>query len=213
VSTITRWIAAACVLAGALAFAQQDGWRRLDNGKDFTGWKIGGDPSTWTIKDGAFVSHGPTSHLFYDGPVMTHKFQNFELKVDVMTEPHSNGGVYFDTEFQDSGFPKKGFEVQVNNTHSDPVKTGSLYHVKDLNAADINGIVADNQWFEEDITVMNKTVTIKLNGHEMVSWTQPENWQGTRDFALRRVAAGTIALQGHDPNSTVYYKNIRIRPM
>ena len=129
------------------------------------------------------------------------------------TEPNSNGGVYFDTEFQDSGFPKKGFEVQVNNTHSDPIKTGSLYHVKDLSATDIAGVVADNTWFEEDITVIGKNVSIKLNGKEVVNWTEPANWQGTHDFALRRLAAGAIALQGHDPSSTVYYKNIRIKPM
>ena len=213
-STSSRFLAAAAlVFGGLLAYAQQDGWYRLDNGKDLTNWKIGGDQSSWTVRDGAFVSHGPTSHLFYDGPVMGHKFQNFELKVDVMTAPGSNGGVYFDTEFQGSGFPQKGFEVQVNNTHTDPIKTGSLYHVKDVGAKDIAGIVGDNQWFEEDITVMDKTVTIKLNGHEIVSWTEPANWQGTRDQALRRIAAGTIALQGHDPNSTVWYKNIRIKPL
>ena len=209
----TLFAAGLACAAFALAQPQGDGWYRLDNGKDFTNWKIGGDPSTWTMKDGAFVSHGPASHLFYDGPVMAHNFQNFELKVDVMTEPNSNGGVYFHTAFQDKGFPNKGFEVQVNNTHGDPIKSGSLYHVKDLGAKDIAGLVADNQWFEEDISVQGQTVVIKLNGHEVVNWTQPPNWQGTHDFALRKLATGTIALQGHDPNSTVYYKNIRIKPM
>ena len=71
---------AAVALAGLTAFAQQDGWSRLDNGKDFTNWKIGGEKSSWTIQDGAFVSHGPVSHLLYDGPLNGHKFQNFELK-------------------------------------------------------------------------------------------------------------------------------------
>jgi hypothetical protein len=31
------------------------------------------------------------------------------------------------TEFQERGFPAKGFEIQVNNSYErDPVKTGSL---------------------------------------------------------------------------------------
>jgi hypothetical protein len=139
---------------------------------------------------------------------------NFELRVDVMTEPGANGGVYFDTEFQDSGFPKKGFEVQVNNTHADHIKSGSLYHVVDIGADDIKGLVEDNKWFTEDILVQGKTVTIKLNEKQVVKWTQPGDWAGTRDFAERRIGAGyTIALQGHDPRSIVHYKNIRIKPL
>src|SRR5258708_7670822 len=133
--------------------------------------------------------------------------------VGVMRYGVSNGGVYFHTEYQDAGFPKKGFEVQVNNTHGDPIKTGSLYHVKDIGADDIKGIVKDNEWFTEDILVQNATVTIKLNGKEVVKWTQPSDWTGGREGAGRSLSRGTIALKGHDPKSTVYYKNIRIKPL
>ena len=133
--------------------------------------------------------------------------------VDVMTRPGSNGGVYFHTEFQDKGSPRKGFEVQVNNTHGDTDKTGSLYHVKDIGAEDIKGITQDNEWFTEDITVVDKTVTIKLNGKEVVNWTQSADWNRGREGPGRVIGHGTIALQGHDPKSTVYYKNIRIKPL
>jgi len=200
------------LLAAPAAFAQ-DGWIRLFNGKDFTDWKVGGDQTSFTIKDGALVANGPVAHAFYDGPVLNHDFKNFELMVDVMTAPNSNGGVYFHTEFQDRGFPKKGFEVQVNNTHGDPIKSGSLYHVKDIGAADIEGIVKDNEWFTEDIIVKDSDVTIKLNGKEVVKWTQPADWNGGREGPGRVISHGTIALQGHDPKSTVYYKNIRIKPL
>ena len=67
-------------------------------------------------------------HLFYDGSVMNHVFRNFDLRLDVATRIRSNGGVYVLTEFQDSGFPAKGFEIQVNNSHTDRIRTGSLYH-------------------------------------------------------------------------------------
>ncbi len=50
-----------------------------------------------------------------------------------MTRPNSNGGVYVLTEFEEGrqrprvrDFPSKGFEIQVNNTYRDPIKTGSL---------------------------------------------------------------------------------------
>jgi hypothetical protein len=194
------------------AFAAGD-WISLFNGKDFTGWKVGGDQDSFRVKDGALVANGQVAHAFYDGPVGNHDFKNFELMVDVMTAPNSNGGVYFHTEFQDRGFPRKGFEVQVNNTHRDPVKTGSLYHVKDVGINDIKEIVKDNEWFTEHIIVQDNTVIIKLNGKEVVNWTQPADWNGGREGPGRVLSHGTIALQGHDPNSTVHYKNIRIKPL
>jgi hypothetical protein len=201
------------LLAAAPAAFAQGGWISLFNGKDFTGWKIGGDKSTFTIKNGAMVAKGPVAHAFYDGPVQNHDFKNFELMVDVMTAPNSNGGIYFHTEFQETGFPRKGFEVQVNTTHRDPIKSGSLYHVKDIGENEIKGITKDDEWFTEHIIVQDKNVRIKLNGKEVVNWTQPADWNGGREGAGRVLGHGTIAFQGHDPNSTVYYKNVRIKPL
>jgi len=194
------------------AFAE-DAWVSLFNGKDSADWKVGGNQASFQIKDQALVANGPVAHAFYVGPVQNHDFKNFELMVEVKTAPGSNGGVYFHTEFQDGGFPRKGFEVQVNNTHSDPVKTGSLYHVKDIGAEDIRGITRDDEWFTEHIIVQDQTVTIQLNGKEVVKWTQPLDWNGGREGPGRVLGHGTIALQGHDPKSTVYYKNIRIKPL
>ena len=62
----------------------QGGWISLFNGKDFTGWKVGGDQDTFQIQDGALVANGPFAHAFYDGSVNRHDFKNFELMVDVM---------------------------------------------------------------------------------------------------------------------------------
>ena len=189
----------------------EPGWTELFNGKDFTGWKVSGNQDTFKIVDGALVANGPPAHAFYDGPFMNHAFRNFELKVDVMAKNNSNGGVYVLTEFQDKGFPRKGFEIQVNNTYArDPVKTGSLYHVMDVTEA----LPKDDEWFTEHIIVQGNTITVNVNGKETVKWTQPADWAGGREGAGRAMAGpGTIALQGHDPNSTVYYKNIRIKPL
>jgi hypothetical protein len=208
--TMKRLILMLTLAAVPAAFGQT-GWVSLFNGNDFSGWKIGGNQSSFQIKDGAMVANGPVAHAFYDSPVANHDFRNFELMVDIMTAPNSNGGVYFHTEFQERGFPRKGFEVQVNNTHRDPVKTGSLYHVSDIGAEEIKGLVKDNEWFTEHIVVQGNTVTISLNGKQVVKWTQPPDWNGGREGPGRVLGHGTIALQGHDPNSTVHYKNIRIK--
>jgi hypothetical protein len=202
---------ASLLLAASLCAFAQDGWVSLFNGKDLSGWKVNENQQTFTIKDGAIVSHGQRSHCFYMGDVGNHDFKNFELKVDVMTEPGSNGGIYFHTAYQDASWPEKGFEVQVNNSHTDKIKSGSLYHVKDIGIDDIKDIVKDNEWFTEHIVVKGDTVTISLNGKQVVQWTQPADWKGSPDFAGRRIDHGTIALQGHDPKSTVHYKNIQIK--
>ena len=196
-------------LVGALAQApaNEAGFVQLFNGKDFTGWKIS-NPASFTIQDGAIVANGSAGHAYYDGPVGT-TFRNFELKIDVMTKPNSNGGVYVMTEFKEKGWPSKGFEVQVNNTYKDPVKSGSLYHVSDIFEAPAK----DNEWFTEHIIVQGDTITVKVNDKEVVRWTQPADWNGGREGPGRRLGPGTIALQAHDPGSTVYYKNIRIKPL
>src|SRR5436190_20848200 len=92
---ISRIVAVA--LAAALqtaAPAIEPGFTSLFNGKDFTGWKIGGPAESFTIQDGAIVAKGATSHCYYDGSFLNHSFRNFELTVDVMTRAGSNGGVY-----------------------------------------------------------------------------------------------------------------------
>src|SRR5579863_9485062 len=128
--------------------AAENGFVSLFNGKDLTGWKVNENPDSFSVRDGAIVAHGPRSHCFYVGDFHKHLFRDFELKVDVLTLPGANGGVYIDTEFLDKGFPLKGFEVQVNNTYvRDPRKTGSLYQVKDNGAE----VAKDNQWFTEYI--------------------------------------------------------------
>jgi hypothetical protein len=193
----------------ALPLAAADGgWTSLFNGKDLTGWKPNENLATFSVKDGAIVAHGPRSHCFYTGDFHNHTFKDFELMVDIMTLPGANGGVYVQTEYQDHGWPGRGFEVQVNNTYKgDPRRTGSLYEVKDNGAE----VAKDNQWFTEDIVARGDTITIKVDGKLVAQWTQPASWNGTNDFPGRRIGAGTIALQGHDAGSTVYYKNIRIK--
>jgi Domain of Unknown Function (DUF1080) len=189
--------------------AVEPGFTSLFNGKDFTGWKLSNEAS-WTIEDGAIKANGTPGHAFYDGPFRNHLFRNFELKVDVMTRAGSNGGIYVLTEFQEKGFPRKGFEIQVNNSHTDRIRSGSLYHVQDV--LDTSP-AKDDEWFTEHIIVKDNTITVRVNDKQVVQWTQPAEWATDPKFAKRLMSPGTIALQAHDPGSTVYYKNIRIKPL
>lgn len=195
----------AIVAASVQSFAE-DGFKRLDDGKSFKGWKKAAEnEDSWTVEDGAFKAHGNRAHLFYTGD--DKPFVNFELKVDVMTKKNSNGGIYFHTKYQKEGWPKYGFEVQVNNTYEkDPRKTGSLYAVKDVNPAPAK----DDVWFTEHVIVQGNKVTIKVDGKTVVEYTEPEGTKAGKQFT-RKLDKGTFALQAHDPGSIVYFKNIRVK--
>ena len=189
--------------------ATEPGFTQLFNGKDWTDWKVA-NPDSFKIENGAIVANGTPGHAYYDGPFMNHTFRNFELKVDVMTRANSNGGIFIMTEFQEKGWPAKGFEIQVNNTYAkDPIKTGSLYQVVNINEPPAK----DDEWFTEHIIVKDDTITVRVNDKQLVSWTQPKDWAGSKQFAGRVIGPGTIALQAHDAGSTVYYRNIRIKPL
>ena len=189
--------------------ASGDGWISLFDGKSLDGWKVGENASTFSVENGTIIAHGNTAHLFYEGGVKDHNFKNFEFKADVMTEPGSNSGIYFHTQYQEGGWPSKGYEVQVNNSHTDWRRTGSLYAVQDIKEV----YVKDNEWYTESFSVQGKRVIIKINDKVVVDYTEPENVQRPADMAGRIISNGTFALQGHDPKSKVYFKNIMVRPL
>jgi hypothetical protein len=183
----------------------ESGFVSLFDGKTFNGWKPAEEnTNTWKIEDGALVTHGNRCHLYYVGDEKP--FRNFELKVDVMTEPHANGGIYFHTQYQPIGWPKQGFESQVNNSHSDWKRTGSLYDVANLG----NTPARDNEWWTQDIIVSGNKVTVKINNVIVLEYSEPPGVQPGKEFT-RKLGSGTFALQAHDPKSVVRYKNIRVK--
>ena len=194
------------LLFASSSHTPQDGWVSLFDGKSLTNWKVGENATTFSVENGTIVAHGPTAHLFYEGDMHQHNFKNFEFKANVMTTPGSNSGIYFHTEYQDSSWPKKGYEVQVNNSHTDWRRTGSLYAVQDVKEV----YAKDNEWFTEYFKVEGKHVIVKINDKTVVDYTEPGNVKRDAGSEGRILSNGTFALQGHDPNSKVYFKNIMV---
>jgi hypothetical protein len=202
---LTIFGTAISILASASgARAQEDGFVSLMDGKTFNGWKLAEEnPGTWKIEDGAFVAAGERCHLFYEGDGKP--FKNFHLKVEVMTEPNSNGGIYFHTKYQARDWPRGGFECQVNNTHSDWKKTGSLYDV-------VNQAVSpsqDKKWWIQEIIVQGNNVRVVIDGKRIFEYNEPPGAQ--KGAFERKLGEGTFALQAHDPKSVIRYKNIRVK--
>ena len=190
------------------AFSQKKdkGFVSLFDGKTFTGWKVNEEhPATFSIENGTIKVAGDRTHLFYEGAVGNHNFKNFELKLKAKTLPGSNSGIFIHTVYQATGWPDKGYEVQVNQTHEDWRKTGSLYSFSDVK----ENLAKDNEWYEYDITVKDKRVIIKINNKVAVDYTEPDTLPESR--GLKRLSSGTIAFQGHDPKSVAYFKDIKVK--
>ena len=201
---LTGLLALAASVQGFAAEAEE-GFVSIFDGKTFEGWKPAAEnEKTWKIEDGAFVTHGERCHLFYVGDPKP--FKDFEFKADVMTEPGANGGIYFHTKYQASGWPKYGFETQVNNTHADWKKTGSLYDVVNVRES----AAQDQKWWTQHIIVRGNHVIVKVDGKTVVDYTEPASQKPGTDFT-HKLDEGTFALQAHDPKSTVRYKNIRVK--
>ena len=198
----------------AAAFAAdppEPGFTSLFNGRDLEGWtKSKENEASISVDQGAIKANGPRCIVYYTGPFQNHTFRNFELRVDILTKPNSNGGIHIMTEYQETGWPQKGVEIQVNNSYErDFRKTGSIYEIADIREK----LAEDDQWFTESVIVKDNTITVFLNGKKVNEWTQPPDWQGTKGWPGRVIRPGTIAFQAHDPGSTVYYKNVRIKPL
>lgn len=182
-------------------------WQPIFDGASLAGWRASELPGTFSVVNGELVVHGPRSHLFYVGPVAQHDFRNFEFEAEVMTSPGANSGVYFHTAFQQEGWPERGYEVQVNNSHADPSRTGGLYGIQ----TNTRVAAVDGEWFTLRIRVEGRHILVHVNDNVISDYVEPEQASRPPEFAGRLLSHGTFALQGHDPGSEVHYRRIRVR--
>jgi hypothetical protein len=183
---------------------KDEGWVQLFNGKDLKGWKTHPKaPGKWKVEDGVLVGSGEVSHLFSERG----DYKNFHFRIECMITDKSNSGQYFRTAFG-PGFPK-GYEAQINATHGDRVKTGSLYPAdadlranKDIQVLDKAPHKPD-EWFTQEVIAIGPKITILVNGKKTIEFTDPK----------ARFKEGHFALQQHDPMSVVKFKKIEVKEL
>jgi hypothetical protein len=185
-----RYLCTGLFLTTAL-LAADDGWIRMFDGKTLDGWKANDNPESWTVKNGAIVGDGEKSHLFY----MKQECENCEFKASVKLNHGGNSGMYFRTAWG-PGFPK-GYEAQVNNTHPDWRRTGSLYHLSDVKEQ----LVPDDTWWTQHIIASGNHIVIKVNDKTVVDYVDTGS-------TYKR---GYLALQQHNKGSVVEYKDLMMR--
>jgi len=186
-----RLAAAGLLAAACLAAADEGGWIRMFDGQTLDGWKAGDNPASWSVQDGKIVGDGQRSHLFY----MPHECGNCEFKAEVKISHGGNSGMYFRARFG-PGWPA-GYEAQVNNTHSDWRRTGSLYGFADIKEQ----LIPDDTWWTQDVIADGHHIIIKVNDKVVVDYVDAHN----------TYQKGLLAWQQHNKGSVVEFRNLMMR--
>lgn len=181
------------------ARAEEENWIPLFDGQTLEGWeKVGSEKSVWEVKDGAIQGSGPPSMLVCTkGP-----YKNFRYRAEIKINDRGNSGLYFRTT-RKPGFTD-GYEAQIDSTHSDPIRTGSLYGMCHV----YKRLVEPDTWFTYDITVRDDVwrgrpmtrIKITVNGDELYEYL---------DFE-KTFKEGHFAFQQHDPGSKVSIRKIEV---
>lgn len=189
-------LTALCIVVALPALCpagEADGWIRMFDGKSLEGWKASERPENWKVEDGAIVGRGDRSHLFY----MKEQCENCEFKVTVKINKGGNSGMYFRAEFM-TGWPN-GYEAQVNNSHKDPKRTGSLYNFVDVREQ----LIPDDTWWTQHVIANGNHIVIKVNDKVVVDYVDEKTTH----------SKGNLALQQHDPGSVVHYKDLMMKKL
>lgn len=195
--------AALFLVFGNVDLSAEDGkWISLFDGKTLDGWeKIGNDKSHWEVKDGALAGSGGASMLVTTGDA----YKNFRYRAEIMINDGGNSGLYFRTTRR-PGF-SDGYEAQIDSTHTDPIRTGSIYgmcHVYDQ-------LVKPNTWFTYELEVRDDVwrgreltrIKVTVDGKELYEFL---------DFD-KTFKEGQFAFQQHDPGSKVSIRKVEVQPI
>ena len=182
--------------AAAAAAKDAQGFARMFDGKTLDGWKKSGN-AKWTVEDGAIVGRGDAGHLFSPRG----DYVNFEQRARVVINDAGNSGFYFRTAFGD-GFPA-GYEAQVDSSHPDPQRTGSLYGMAKVTVAP----VPPNIWFDYKVRCVDESagthIQIWVNGFQTVDFMD----------TARTYKSGHLALQQHNEGSEARVKDVEVREL
>lgn len=184
-------------------------FRPLLNGNDTSGWRVvPGSKSQFTATDGLLhVSDGP-------GFLETvETFGNFAVKLDARINGDGlNSGLFFRAKEGTEAAPSHGYEMQLHNG----VKDGDRNKPADAGTGAIFRRIPARYVVADDRTFL--TAVLIAQGDRFASWVngyQVVNWQDTRKPSDnpregRRLEAGHLSLQGHDPTTDLDFRSVDV---
>jgi hypothetical protein len=198
-------LALALIGAGSMTAPDEDGWVSLFDGSTLSGWTMGGGKdgtSKWDVVDGAIVGSGGASMLYSSKG----EYKNFRFRAEIKINDKGNSGMYFRSPTNDGDF-SKGYEAQIDSTHRDPIRTGSIYGFLHI----YKQLVPPDTWFNYEVEVVDKDWRGLTVPHIKV-WV---NGELLFQFIERTKAwdKGYFAFQQHDPGSTVAIRKIEVKEL
>jgi len=204
---------------------RRDGWVSIFNGTTLEGWRpneTGNNAGVFKVENGNIVGTGGRQHLYYMGE----EYRNFELKIDVKINNDGNSGVYVKSQWQDNNWPTTGFELQVNSSHGDPQKSGTLYNIVRIHEAPHG----DDEWFTYHIICNGNNLSVSINDKHLYTYMCQYRAPGAgarggqgggqattpppiTDATKRIAQSGHIALQQHHNGSVVQFRNIFVKKL
>jgi hypothetical protein len=182
---------------------EEEGWVSLFDGKTLSGWtKAGGrsEASSWEVVDGAIVGSGQASMLY--SPKGDYK--NFRFRAEIKINDHGNSGLYFRSPVADGDF-SKGYEAQIDSTHRDPIRTGSIYGFLHV----YKQLVPPDTWFTYEVECVDKDWRGQVVPHIKV-WVNGELLYELQE-KTKAWEKGYFAFQQHDPGSKVEIRKIEVK--
>ncbi|MDY0170626.1 MAG: DUF1080 domain-containing protein [Thermoguttaceae bacterium] len=182
------------------------GLKSLFNGKDLTGWRLHEEKSKASVTPEGWL------HL-KDGPGTLEtedQWADFTMQMEVFVNGKElNSGVFF------RSIPRErwnGYESQIHNGYTDGDRTrprdagtGGIFRRQDARKVVAN----DFEWFSKTIHVADRHMAVWVNGYQVSDWTDRREPDPNPRRGLR-LEAGTIQIQGHDPETDLSFRNIGI---
>ena len=167
----------------------EDGWISLFDGESLYGWRPAGK-ADFKVVDGAITVNSGEVCLLRT----TTQFSDYVLKVDFRCEPDTNSGVFLRTSPDPKDVKKDCYELNIAG-EDNPFPTGSLVGRKKYDGPGTTG-----QWQTFEARMDRETVTIKLDGNEIMQYSDPSP-----------AGRGFIGLQHN--KGKVEFRNVKLKPL
>jgi hypothetical protein len=149
----------------------------LFNGKDLSGWKNNGEEK-WLVEDGTIL--GESTHGKYGYLTTEKSYRNFNLRLCFKPEAGGNSGVFFHSRIVGID-PQHGPDIEGMQVEVDPnvgKHTGGLYESGGRGwliqpTAEGEGALKPGEWNDLEISVHGNHIVTRLNGVQIVDYTDP----------------------------------------
>ena len=180
--------------------------KTLFNGKDLTGWVIDNPEKKngWRAEDGMLVNVTPKTDFgstgSYGNIQTVEHFEDFWLHIEFLIEANRNSGVYL----------RGMYEAQVVDRDSRMQGLQGVGAIFSRIAPSVNAGRKPGEWQTYDLTLVDRHVTVVLNGVTVID-NQP--LEGPTGGAINTdpTLAGPIHLQGD--HTSVKYRDIYLAPV